>query len=131
MTVFHVSITIHILVAKILRKNWHLYNKIKIYTRSSNFGSKVSNNIQNLPPCLRITVPVIVTLFVGSSVKDFHKNLLESCCRSAVGGKKEKKQREKLEPSQYVLFTDVVRTIKLGKMDVGWPCNAYGEITFV
>jgi len=52
-------------------------------------------------------------------MKDFYNNFLESCCRSAVGSKKEKKQREKLEPSQYVLFTDAVRAIKLGKMDVG------------
>jgi hypothetical protein len=54
-------------------------------------------------------------------MKDFHNIFLSPAVLLQIRSwqQEREKPREKLEPSQYVLFTNAVRAIKLGKMDVG------------
>jgi hypothetical protein len=58
------------------------------------FGSKDSNSIQNLPPpCLRIPVLAIVTLFIGSGMKNFH-NILSPAADPQLAAQREEAKRK-------------------------------------
>jgi len=68
--------------------------KLKFTRVTQRFGSKDSNNTQNPPPCLRIPVPAIVTLFIGSGMKDFHNIFLSPAADQQLAASK-RRSKEK------------------------------------